>query len=238
MKQLLYSALLFNLLWISACKKQMETSAASYALTEFDTLKLESVFEVFLIQGNENSLRIEAAKKILEAIDFDISNNTLKLKNTFKGSWRYPQKNKVKLYITFNQISKIYVNESCHIKTMNALKGNEIGLIMGSKYNSADLELDCSTFYYWNNFPCGGQIKLSGKTNELKLWNVALMAIDARALRTNFALVNNASKGNCSINCTQRLSYKITGSGNIIVKGNPPQIEKVEESASGRLILE
>ncbi len=207
-------------------------------LLEFDTLQLQSVFEVILIQGTENNIKLEGASKIIDAVDFKIINNTLTIKNDFKHNWLHPKNNKVKLYITVNQISKIIATETCDIKSLNALTGNEIGLLMASKYNAADLELDCKTFYYWNNFPCGGQIKLKGKVNELKIWNVALMAIDARDLNTNFALVSNASKGDCSVNCSQKLTYKITGSGNIKVRGNPTQIEKQEGSDSGRLIFE
>ncbi len=238
MKVIIHTIFISVLLLIMACKKQMANTSKISDLLEFDTLQLQSVFEVFLIQGTENNIKIEGAGKIIDAVDFKIINNTLTIKNDFKHNWLYPKNNKVKLYITVNQISKIIATETCDIKSLNALTGNEIGLLMASKYNAADLELACNTFYYWNNFPCGGQIRLKGKVNELKIWNVALMAIDAQALTTNFALVTNASKGDIKVNCTQKLTYKITGSGNIFLKGNPSQIDKIEESASGRLIIE
>jgi Putative auto-transporter adhesin, head GIN domain len=237
MKSLIYIAIVLFLGIIFSCKKDLQTVSKEMSLDEFDTLQLRSVFEVYLIQGTENKIRIEGAKKMVNDIDATISNNTLKLKNNFKQNWLYPKSNKIKLYITVNQISKIYAIESCHIESMNALTGNEIGLVMASKYNEANLELNCNTFYYWNNFPCGGRINLKGQVNELKIWNVALMAVETRELSCNYALVYNGSKGDCIVNCAQKLTYKISGSGNIQVFGSPAVIEKVESNGEGQLII-
>jgi Putative auto-transporter adhesin, head GIN domain len=238
MKGFIYLVVISFFVLATACKKQKADTIKAFSLSEFDTLQLESVFEVYLIQGNTNSIKLVGAQQIVENVSIEILNNTLKVSNAYKGNWLHPSNNKIKLYITVNQISKIIASESCQIKSLNALIGNEIGLIMSSKYNSAELELDCKTFYYWNNFPCGGQIKLSGNTNELKIWNVALMAIDARELKADIVSVSNSSKGDCKVTCSQKISYKITGSGNIYLKGNPSLIEKIEESSSGKLIIE
>lgn len=208
------------------------------SLEEFDTITLNSVFEVHLIQGNENIIRIEGAKKIVEKITSSIVNNTLHLENNYRGNWMHPSNNKIKLFITVNQINRINALETCNIKTDNTLIGDEIGLVMTSKLNEATLDVNCNSFYYWNNFPCGGRIKLSGTTNDLKIWNVALMAVDASALISNYVIVDNASKGDCKVTSLQSLTYKLTGEGNLYLKGNPTEIVKIEESSTGKLILE
>lgn len=216
----------------------MDTVVVEKSLEEFDTLTLNSVFEVHLIQGTENKIRMEGAKKIVENITVSIENNTLHLENNYHGNWMHPSKNKVKLFITVNQISRINANETCNILSDNTLTGDEIGLVMTSKLNEAALDVNCNSFYYWNNFPCGGRIKISGNTNDLKIWNVALMAVDASALIANYVTVDNASKGDCKVTSLQALTYKITGEGNLYVKGNPSEIMKIEESSTGKLILE
>lgn len=238
MKNLIYIIIIFSALGFGSCNKSMEQHIIEKPLAEFDSLVLNSVFDVYLIQGTENSIKLEGAKKILENIDYSIENNTLTIKNNYKGNWVHPKHNKIKLTITVNQISRISANETCNIKTVNTLIGDEIGLILTSKLNEASLDVSCNTFYYWNNFPCGGRVKLTGTTNELKLWNVALMAIDAYELSANSVIIDNSSKGNCKVNCLQTISYSIKGEGNIYVKGNPIEIIKIEESSTGQLILE
>lgn len=238
MKYLIFISIVVSGLLGSSCSKSMESQIIEKPLGDFDSLVLNSVFEVYLVQGTENSIKIEGAQKILEKIDYSIIDNTLTIENNFKGNWVHPKNNKIKLTITVDQISKISANETCNIQTLNTLTGNEIGLVLTSKLNEASLDVNCSTFYYWNNFPCGGRIKLSGSTNELKLWNVALMAIDAYDLNANNVLIDNASKGDCKVRALQNLTYSIKGEGNIYVKGNPLNIVKVEESSTGELIIE
>ena len=238
MKKGIFILLILSAFASHSCKKQLTEETFEKTLGEFDSLVLNSVFEVHLIQGTENKIKIDGAKKILEKITISIENNTLKLENQYNGNWMRPGKNKVVVFITVNKLAKITANETCNILTDNTLIGDEIGLVLTSKLNQATLDLDCETFYFWNNFPCGGKVTLSGNTNILKIWNVALMAVDASKLHTHTALIENASKGDCKIFSTQSVTYTLTGEGNLYVKGNPAEIIKLEESSSGTLILE
>jgi hypothetical protein len=216
----------------------MEPAVINFSLEEFDTLTLNSVFNVELIQGTTNSISIEGAKKIIEKVDFNIENNNLTLVNNFKGNWVYPKKNKITVKLTVNNLSRINANETCNIRTINTLTGNELGLVVTGKLNEATLAVDCNSFYFWNNFPCGGKINLSGSTNELKIWNVALMSVDAKNLLSNIVSIENSSKGDCRINCIQKFTYSIKGEGNIFLSGNPIELFKIEETSTGKLIYE
>ncbi|MFN5844084.1 MAG: GIN domain-containing protein [Flavobacteriia bacterium] len=236
MKQIVYTVLLFLSVSLFSCKKAMEEVTIEKSLNEFDTLTVNSVFEIQLTQGSSNSIRIEGAQKILENVEIAIENNTLTLSNSFKGNWLYPKKNKVRVYITTNGLHRINSNETSNIRTTNKLTGNEIGLVMTSKLNEANLAIDCNSFYFWNNHPCGGKVVLTGQTNELKVWSYALMAIDASDLNTPIASVENNSKGDCRIYCTTKLTYSILGTGNIYLSGDPTEIIKIEESSTGQLI--
>ncbi len=238
MKKLLFTSLVILAFMNASCEKSMQIVSIQHELLEFDTVTFNSVFEVTLKQDTFNQLKIEGADKIVKDITFEISNGHLTLKNNFKGNWVYPKNNKIKILLTTNGLSRINANETCNIQSINTLTGNEIGLVMTSKLNDATLKVDCNSFYYWNNFPCGGKITLSGNTNELKLWNVALMQVDAADLLCNVARIENASKGGCSINCVQKLVYSITGEGNIYAFGNPTEIVPMEITSSGQLILQ
>jgi hypothetical protein len=238
MRTLIILSLIFAAFFMNACKKSMASTSIEKSLIEFDTISLQSVFEVYLTQGTENSIRLEGAEKIIEDIDVKIEKNTLSLENKFKGNWIHPKNNKVKVYITTNGLARINSYETCNIKTTNTLLGNEIGLVMTSKLNEATLDLNCNSFYFWNNFPCGGKVVLTGTTYELKLWNYALMSVDASGLVSSVATIDNFSKGDCSVNCLQKIMYSIRGTGNIYLQGNPPEMIKMEESSTGKLIIQ
>ncbi len=236
MKKLAFILAILSVLLSVSCKKSMENVAVEKSLDEFDTLTVNSVFDVRITQGTTNTIRLEGAKKIIENVEILVENNTLTLTNNFKSNWLYPKKNKVVVHLTTNGLTRINSNETSNIQTTNALTGNEIGLVMTSKLNEANLEIDCNSFYFWNNFPCGGKVILKGNTYELKVWNYALMAVEASDLVTQVASVENNSKGDCKIHCLSKLTYSILGSGNIYLTGNPPEIIKLEESSTGQLI--
>jgi hypothetical protein len=226
------STLLFS------CQKKWEIVYINKELNAFDTLILNDVFEVHLIQGNQNSIRMEGSKKILDNIQLDVKSNSLSISNNFSMSWIHPSKSKVKLFITFDTLSLIVANETCNILSDNKLYATELGLIMKSKLNHAELEVEAKSFYYWNNFPCGGTVKLSGQVDQLMLLNVALMAVDSKNLSCKIANIENASKGDIKINCSQKLNYSILGEGNIYLKGNPQNVIPGEIKGSGSLIKE
>ncbi len=222
----------------SSCKKNFTSVSQEKTLEQFDSLVLQSVFEVHLIEGTTNAVRIDGAKKIVEDIECNVTNNTLTITNKYKGNWMHPRKNKIKIYITTDGLNLITANETCDIYADTPLTGNEIGLVLKSKLNMAHLDLACNTFYFWNNFPCGGKVKLQGNVNMLKLWNVALMEVDASNLAATDAFVENSSKADCILKCQQNLSYSIKGEGNIRVKGTPGTITNFGETSIGKLIIE
>lgn len=222
----------------NSCKKQMEKVIIEQNLEDFEKLALNSVFTVYLTQGIENKIRIEGAKTIIEKINFSIINKTLTIENGYKGKWMHPKNNKIIIYLTVKKLTTINANETCHIQTLNTLITDEMTLIMASKLNEAELNINCDNFQYWNNFPCGGKIKLTGNTNSLFLYNVALMAINASEFNSNYATVHNLSKGDCKVNCLVKFKYKILGEGNIYLKGNPPEIIDENPSSIKKVIVE
>ncbi len=216
----------------------MEATSMERQLDEFDSIHFNSVFEVSLIQDTFNAIRIEGASKILDKISVTIQNNTLTLHNSYHGKWMHPKHNKIKVFLTVNKINQIKANETCNVTTSNTLVTDSLLYIMASKFNEAKLDINCQSFSYWNNFPCGGRLTLSGTTNSLAIWNVALMAIDASQLDANIAYCENTSKGDCKIKCHQQFNYLIKGEGNIFLLGNPPLIVDQGITGKGQLFVQ
>jgi hypothetical protein len=229
----LFTVIFFTLL---SCKKQLSTTTIQRELSEFDTVTFNSVYDVEITQDTANFMEIIGATQIVEKIDVNVSNGNLILTTDYHGNWMHPSNNKISIRLHTNGLHFIKANETCNIRSTNALSGDEIGLVMTSKLNGAELKLNCNSFYYWNNFPCGGKITLSGQVNNLKLWNVALMAVDAQALTCQNALVENGSKGDCKLTCLQQLTCALRGEGNIYLWGNPPNVTISEQSNTGKLI--
>jgi hypothetical protein len=228
---------IIGLLLLFSCKKH-EPVTTEHIVSEFDTLVLSDVFDVNLIQGTENSVKIKGSKQFIDDVSWENKDNTLTFHNNANHKWLNPKTNKITLEITVNGLSKIVANETCTIKSTNTLIADELGLILKSKLNHAALDISCNTFYYWNNFPCGGTVDLRGNCQTLKVWNYALMQINASELHASTALIENYSKGDVRVWCTDTISYKINGSGGIRVKGSPSTQLNLGGTGNGLFTLE
>lgn len=226
----------FTLLTISSCKKDDLIITKDFPLDLFTEIELESAFEVFLIQDSFNYIQIESHESKMDDIDFMVQNQSLNIINNNGYNWLTPTKNKIKLYIHYIEIKNISANESCIIKSKTPIRTNEFGIILKSRSNIAELELDCHTFYYWNNFPCGGKLTLTGNAKYVKIWNTALMSVDAKNLIARRVWVENLSKGICEVNATDTLEYLINGLGGIHLYGNPNKLIKLDGSSEEGLI--
>ncbi len=222
---------------VTSCKKN-DPALLEWHLNEFDTLVLLDPFEIELIQDTFNKMVIAGSSQFVDKVKWNQENNTLTIENTANNRWLNPKRNKIKIQLHVNEINKIVANETCWIHSLNTLTSQELGLILKSKLNNAQLKLQCETFYYWNNFPCGGNLELSGTCQRLKLWNYALMQVNAKELLCTKAEIEQASKGSMHINCSDTLIYRIQGTGNLHVKGQPGIIVNSGSSGAGQVIFE
>ena len=229
--------LVLSIVLYTSCKKKDVVSHNLPFEQNFDTLVFNDPFEVELIQDSLNKIEIIGYEPFVSNVETTYMNNTLTVSKRPGMAWLFPKKNKIHLKIHLNHISRIVANETCYIRSEGPLTGNELGLILKSKLNQADLNVQCNTFYFWNNFPCGGKLNLKGSCQELKLWNYALMQIDATSLICGNARVENSSKGDIRFQCNDSLFYKIKGEGNLHLYGFPPNIYNLGSDGSGNLIF-
>lgn len=223
------------LLW--SCKKNNPEGSIYNDLGDFAEIQLSSNFDVYLIEDTVFSIEIKGFQKSISKVEYSIVSGILKIDNKQKYKFTHPKTNKVTLYIHSKPLQKLTSNETCYIRTVNPITSNDFGLVFKSKANFAELELAGNIFYYWNNFPCGGKLILSGSTNELKIWNTAILSVDAKSLTANYAIVENSSKGLCEVNVINKLEYSLLGDGNIDLYGNPPIKNEIAKTGKGELVI-
>ncbi len=233
MKSIFYITL--GLLVLSSCKKTAEVTKVVLP-GAFHSIEVNSSFTIRLKEDSEYYLEVIGNEEFVDAVTSTVSDSILRIESTAKDKWTHPTSNKVTIIIHAPPLKTLTANETCLINTITPITSQEFGLILKSKANEAELDLHCHTFYYWNNFPCGGIVTLHGQTDELKIWNTAIMTVDAGDLTTPFALVENDSKGDCTVNVSGYLRYGITSQGNIQLYGNPSTIEEIDHTGSGDLI--
>lgn len=232
--KIILSILLFMLLL--SCNKEEQVEIDVTLNNSFSILTIDSRFDVILTQGSEESMRISGHPKLVNKVSHEITGDELHISSKSKSAWLRPKNNRVTIHLTVKELKRININETGSLVCTNALTGNEIGVVTTGKLAIAELKLNCTTFYFWNNFPCSGKITLEGEVNKLKLWNHALMQIDALKLNAIDSELENNSKGDILTTTISSIKYSINGEGNIQLKGNPPVITPLSSKGSGQLI--
>ena len=147
-----------------------------------------------------------------------------------------PASNKADIFLHLTSISRIDVAESCGVKSTGTIKAGELGLVVMAKYADVGLDLDCSSFYYWDYSLSGGMVRLAGETGTLRIWNFSLMTVDAGRLTSEKAIIENTARSPCYIRAIEELKYSIFGQGDIYYYGSPDTIKQGDVTSSGRLI--
>lgn len=226
------------LMWVAlqGCTPGDEV-VVSFEPGQFRKIEFDDSFEVRFHRSSEFKVVARGNERFIEGLRTVYAGDSLLIENTVRAAWLNPEDNKVVLDVYSDSLREIRANESCHLISIDTLRSSNLTLIVGSKLNTCDLVVDCSLFGYYNVFPCGGIMKLSGRTNHMNIWNDALMEVHAFGLKTNTAYVENSGGGSCRIHVEQDLSYSILDRGDIYLQGSPPLIQALEVEGEGSLIL-
>lgn len=236
-QQVKYLLFILVIAAFSGCQKYKNRVSEEHQLDGFHTLILDDSFEVELVESDGYKVTIEAAEKYIDQIKWEITDSTITFTNESKRKWMHPAHNKIKLRISCPSLKLIKAFESCSVKTIEPITTYEFGIIVGGKLNMADLEFNNSVVYCWNYFPCGGTLKFSGNTNTVKVWSTAILTVDSRNLNANDAYIVHNGKNDLFLYANQLFNYSIQGNGNLNVYGNPGQVQEVDKSGNGELIL-
>jgi len=175
--------------------------------------------EVYLTQGPEQSIRVEADEPIVSRVRTDVAGGRLVI-------WTVGNLEKalvMKVYITVPKLDSIQVAGLGKVKGMNKFKADKL-YIMNKFDGDAELDLDVGSLSA--DLSAGGDIQLKGTAKSLTLNHSGTGTFSALNLLTAKATLNLKSSGTAKVHVTETLNANISGSGGIKYKGNPATINK------------
>ena len=219
-----------------SCQKDDEV-VKQFDLEPFEKIEFNDSFTVTFHTSSDFRIVASGSERFIEEMKITSRGDSVLVENDQRAAWLRPESNKVKLDVYCDSLFQIKASESCEMTSADTLRSENLLIIVGSKLNVADLKVNCSTFGYYNVFPCSGVMTFSGKTDQLNIWNEALMEITASDLNANRCFIQNNSSADCQIQVSDELRYSILNSGNIILKGECDLIESIDESGEGEFIM-
>jgi hypothetical protein len=195
-----------------------QTVKESRDLPVFENVALAFSGDVYITQGSQQHVEIEAAESAMEIIETKVDGNTLVLK-TKNGHWH--DLGKVNVYITMPEIGKLSISGSGDIICESSIKTNEIDLSISG---SGSLRIANLAFQEITADITGsGNMSLKGKGDpgELDVTITGSGSLKAEELSIGEATVTITGSGSATVNVIKELETNITGSGSVFYKGNP-----------------
>jgi len=193
-------------------------------VNNFDAIHASNGLDVYLTQGDKNSITVEADENLHEIIITEVSNNTLRIK-TEENIWRAKSR---KVHVTFTDVTSIKATSGSEVKSENTLQFNSIAL---SATSGADLELELKADHVDSSCTSGAGIELSGSTTDHITKASSGSSIDAYNLESKNVEAGVSSGADIKVFALESLTAKASSGGDVRYKGNPEKVSK--KSSSG-----
>lgn len=177
------------------------------AVSGFERVSFEGIGRVVIVQGDDESLRIEAEDNIMPHIETRVRGRTLEIRfdnERWENIIRPTEP--IRFYLTVTDLSAVFLSGLGDIE------------IEDIEVESLDVTLSGA-----------GSIMVSGSVRQQDVNVSGAGAYDAGDLRSEAADVNLSGAGSATVWATDSLDVNITGLGNVSYYGDPT----LEQSVSG-----
>jgi hypothetical protein len=199
-------------------------------LSGFNAVSVEASFDVYITQGNSESVKVEADDDELDRIITEVKNGVLKIRNkSNKGmNWSWGDKKRI-IHITARNINSISLSGSGDVYFKNGIRTSDLALrLSGSGDVSGKIEAKTVRV----SVSGSGDIKLSGRAETSTIEMSGSGDYSARNLETVNSAVRVSGSGDVTVNVSHQLDASVNGSGDVHYTGSA-KIINTKENGSG-----
>ena len=193
----------------------------------FNGIEVGGAFKVFLTQGDNEAVVVEADQNLLDIIETEVRGNTLKI--TARKDIRNSEA--LNVYVTFKDLGSLDVSGACNLSNDGKLKLGDLDLDCSG---ASDVELKMSASAVTMDCSGASHMDLYGMAETLVMDISGASSVDASdfEVKTCEAEVSGASHGKVFV--TGELSAEVSGAGSLKYKGDAV-IKDPEVSGAGSL---
>ena len=190
---------------------------------DFTKIKVSTGLDLYLSQGTENKVTLEADENLHEIIFTEVENGELKIYSE-KNIWNAKAK---KVYVTVKDLTSLVATSGSDVYTEEELSVENINIICTS---GADINVELKANSVISTATSGSDIELNGSTINHTSSATSGASIDAYGLRSENVTVNVTSGADINIYASVSLDARATSGGDIDFKGNPRNVKKSSTS--------
>jgi hypothetical protein len=195
-------------------------------IKSFTGVKVSSGIDVFLKQGDNVSLTVEADENLHEYIMTDVRDGILNVWSD--ANIRKAERKRV--YVTAKELSSVKTTSAGDVMCETPIKTDKMELSASSagnikmEVNAKEIEVDISS---------SGDITLSGEADSMEADLSSAGDLNAYDLKVREADISVSSAGDANVNVTEKITARASSAGDIHYMGNPKYIDAHSSSAGG-----
>ena len=192
----------------------------------FSGIRVSTGIDVFLKQGDKESISVEADENLQEYIKTEIKGDIL---NIYSDAYiRDAEKENV--YVTIRELKSLKTSSAGNITGQTPFKVEELEL---SASSAGDIKLEVRAKNIKADISSSGNITIDGTADMLEADLSSAGDLNAYELLVREADVSVSSAGDADINVSEKLTARASSAGDINYRGNPKYIDSHSSSAGG-----
>jgi len=218
---------------LNAQKTVNDPNAQVRSVSGYHGVSVSGSVELFLTQGNEESVVISAddtniRDKVITEVDNGILRIYLERKNKIQIDW--PNKNKIRAYVSVKGIDYLSSSGSGKMHIEGNIKADKLKVDISG---SGNVEGAVTTKEFSLGISGSADADLSGTAEKSEFHISGSGNIKSYDFSTQYCNASISGSGNVRVTVTKELSAHISGSGNIFIKGDG-LIRDYSASGSGK----
>lgn len=191
--------------------------------SNFEAIKVQQGINLYITQGNNTDLSVEADENIIDLLMTEVKNNELKIyfeKNVYRAKAR-------NVFLSISDISRIRASSGAHVKAENTLQVQSLDLDASS---GSSIKMYVNADEVITESSSGADIDVFGKTKKFSARASSGSSIDADELKSVDARARASSGAHINVYVSGDLTAKASSGGDIDYEGSPTNIDKSTSS--------
>jgi hypothetical protein len=195
----------------------------------FSSIKISGGIDLFLSAGSQEAVAVSAGENKYKAgIKTEVVNGTLKIYYDGDKAWNGWKNRKLRVYVAFKNLEKLDVAGACDVQVSGIVAVPSLSLFLSgsSDFKGAvsvtDLKLDLSG---------ASDVKISGRATNVTIESSGASDVKGDDLQADFCTAKASGSSDIYITVNKELSANVSGSSDILYRGNPV-IKELHSSGS------
>jgi hypothetical protein len=195
-------------------------------LDSFTSVKVSSGIDVYLKQGNNEAVTVEADENLHEYILTEVRGGVL---NVY-SEYNIRDAERKRVYVTMKEVRSVKTTSAGDVLGQSPITSDRLEL---SASSAGDIKLEVNAKTIYIDISSSGDITLVGETDLLRADLSSAGDLNAYDLKVREADISVSSAGDADVNVSERITARASSAGDINYKGDPKYVDAHSSSAGG-----